>query len=142
MAKNAKAQVLNYPTIRFLTDSVKAVDKKNNQFHVQTKNNTSITAKKILFATGVKDELPNIKGFAACWGISVLHCPYCHGYEVANKKLGVLANGETAFELCKLIQHWSKDLTLFTNGNSNLTEAQIKFLAKLNINIVDAEIAE
>ena len=95
-----------------------------------------------MFATGVKDQLPNIKGFAACWGISVLHCPYCHGYEVANKKLGVLANGETAFELCKLIQHWSKDLTLFTNGNSNLTEAQIKFLAKLNINIVDAEIAE
>jgi thioredoxin reductase len=55
------------------------------------------TAKKLVFATGVRDVLPAIPGFAECWGISVLHCPYCHGYEVRDEATGVLGNGERGF---------------------------------------------
>lgn len=73
-------------------------------------------------------------------GISVLHCPYCHGYEIAGKRLGVFAKGEAAFEMTKLIHHWSKQLTLFTNGPHGLTGEQLSKLQAHNIEIIEKEI--
>jgi thioredoxin reductase len=84
--------------------------------------------------------MADIDGFAACWGISVLHCPYCHGYEVRDEKTGILGNGESGFELSKLISNWTNDLTLFTNGNSTLTEEQTEQLQKHHIKIAEQEI--
>ena len=142
ISDHAKQQVLEYPNVKFLNDSVVAASKEESGYTITTQNSQQVQAKKILFATGVKDIMPDLKGFADCWGISVLHCPYCHGYEVANKKLGILANGEMAFEMCKLIQHWSKDLTLFTNGQSELTSEQKNLIEKLKIEIIEKEISE
>ena len=142
ISDKAKAQVLVYPTVKFLNDLVVSVTKEPDGFSVITQKPQGIKARKILFATGVKDMMPSLKGFAECWGISVLHCPYCHGYEVANKSLGIIANGETAFELGKLIQHWSENLTLFTNGKLNLAAEQYSLIEKLNIEVVEKEIEE
>ncbi len=61
--------------------------------------------------------MPAIKGLNECWGISVLHCPYCHGYEVRNEATGILGNGDYGFEFSMLISQWTKDLTLFTTAN-------------------------
>ncbi|WP_405566579.1 NAD(P)/FAD-dependent oxidoreductase [Polaribacter sp. Asnod6-C07] len=140
--QKAKSQVLEYDTVQFLNDLVISTTKISDGFEIETKLKEKIKAKKVLFSTGVKDIMPNIKGFSDCWGISILHCPYCHGYEVANKDLGIIANGKTAFELCTLIQNWSKNLTLFTNGKSELTEKQIEIISKLKITIVEKEIEE
>ena len=140
ISDKAKAQVLAYPTVKFSNDLVVSVTKEPGRFSVTSQKSPEIKARKILFATGVKDMMPNLKGFAECWGISVLHCPYCHGYEVANKNLGIIANGETAFELCQLIQHWSENLTLFTNGKSDLSAEQYSLIEKLNIEVVEKEI--
>jgi thioredoxin reductase len=76
IAAQAKAQVLQYPTVHFLTDLVVSVSGADHQFVVNTAENGQFTAKKLLFATGIKDLLPEIPGLAACWGISVIHCPY------------------------------------------------------------------
>jgi thioredoxin reductase len=84
--------------------------------------------------------MPDIDGYAACWGISVLHCPYCHGYEVRNEKTGILGNGEYGFEFSTLISNWTKDLTLYTNGRSTLTNEQAEKLASHNISIIESEI--
>ena len=84
--------------------------------------------------------MPQIDGFSECWGISVLHCPYCHGYEVRNETTGILGNGEYAYEFGKLISNWTKDLTIYTNGLSTLTLEQTTKLEKHNISIVEAEI--
>ncbi|NHN25412.1 NAD(P)/FAD-dependent oxidoreductase [Flavobacterium jejuense] len=140
--EKAKAQVLEYPTVKFIDDSVISVSKILNRFKIVTQLKQEVKAKKILFTTGVNDIMPNLKGFAECWGISVLHCPYCHGYEVAKQNLGIIANGETAFDLCKLIQHWSDKLTLFTNGKSELTIEQLNLIKKLKIEIIEKEIEE
>jgi len=86
--------------------------------------------------------MPDIKGFAECWGISVLHCPYCHGYEVRHEATGILGNGERAFELVRLISNWTRDLTLFTDGPSTLTAEQATKLRDHNIRIVETSIAE
>jgi len=142
ISRIAKSQVLAYSTVQLLNDLVISANKTKEGFEVSTNSVTTIKAKKILFATGVKDIMPKIKGFAECWGITVLHCPYCHGYEVAHKNLGLIANGDTAFDLCILIQQWSNNLVLFTNGKSELNKEQYALIKKLDIKIIETKIAQ
>lgn len=140
IAAKAKAQVLKYKTVQFLNGLAVSGKKTETGFEIVTQTADKFTAKKLIFATGVRDIMPEIKGFAACWGNSVIPCPYCHGYEYRNEKTGILANGDMAFEIGKLIQNWTKDLTIFTNGKSTLTEGQMKRLKKHNIKIEESEI--
>lgn len=142
IASKARAQVLAYPTVQLQEGFVTAVQQESGVFRVQTASGMTHRAKKVLLASGVKEVMPAIKGFADCWGISVLHCPYCHGYEVRQTSLGVLANGDMAYEMSKLIQHWSSDLTLFTNGASTLSEAQHQAIVNKGIGLVEKNIAE
>ncbi len=138
----AKQQVLAYNTITFFDGFGTKGLKTKNGFEVQTESGDTFSATKLVFATGIKDIMLSIIGFSECWGISVLHCPYCHGYEVKNEKTGILGNGEYGFEFSKLISNWTKDLTLFTNGASTLTIEQIARLEKHDIKIVEKEIEE
>lgn len=84
--------------------------------------------------------MPDIEGYAECWGITVLHCPYCHGYEVRNERTGILGNGEYGFEFSKLVSNWTKDLTLFINGASTFTSEQTAKIKRHYIKIVEKEI--
>lgn len=138
----AKQQVLAYNTITFFDGFATKGLKTSNGFEIQTESGDKFTAAKLVLATGIKDIMPKIAGFSECWGISVLHCPYCHGYEVKNEITGILGNGEYGFEFSKLISNWTKDLTLFTNGPSTLTDEQKTKLEKHSIEIVEKEIKE
>lgn len=140
IARLAKQQVAEYNTVSFHDGFVTAGTKTDNGFIITVQSGETFTAKKVIFATGIKDVMPDIPGFAVCWGISVLHCPYCHGYEVRHQKTGILANGDNGFELASLISNWTKDLTLYTNGNSMLNEQQREKLQKHYINIIETEI--
>jgi thioredoxin reductase len=91
-----------------------------------------------VFATGITDIMQDIPGFAQCWGKTVIHCPYCHGYEVKGLPTGILANGDTAYELAMLISNWTKKLTVFTNGKSTLTDQQTTKLKEHGIAVVPA----
>lgn len=137
----AQQQVANYETIKFYGGLAIAAIKMEHGFEVTTHKKDKFWAKKLIFATGVKDIMPNITGFEECWGRSVLHCPYCHGYEVRNETTGILANGDVAFHYAQLIHNWTKDLTIFTNGKSTLKQAQIEKIKKHNILIVEKEIS-
>src|SRR5690606_24019090 len=79
IARRAKEQVLAYPTVRFIRDKALSAAGADGAFDVGTASDHAYRAKKLLLATGVRDLTPPIPGFAECWGISVLHCPYCHG---------------------------------------------------------------
>lgn len=135
IAAKAREQVLNYPTISWLSGTAVKASKETDGFTVETQNGENFQAKKILFATGIVDIMPEIEGFQECWGISVLHCPYCHGYEVRNRRLGVFANGESALEFCRHLYNWSNKLTLFTNGPSQISETDLEHLRALHITI-------
>ncbi len=138
----AKQQVLAYNTITFFDGFATKGLKTKNGFEIQTESGSIFSATKLVFATGIKDIMPSITGFSECWGISVMHCPYCHGYEVKNEKTGILGNGEYGFEFSKLISNWTKDLTLYTNGPSTLTAEQTTKLQQNNIPLVEEEIEE
>ncbi len=142
IAALAKGQVEKYNTIQFFNGLATSGVKINNGFEIYTDAGKAFTARKVIFATGIKDIMPDIPGFAESWGISVLHCPYCHGYEVKNLPTGILGNGDYGFEFSALISNWTKDLTLYTNGPSSLKPEQTAKLQQHNIAIVEDEIEQ
>jgi thioredoxin reductase len=140
IAAVAKEQVSQYKTVKFYDGAAIDGEKKEKRFEIKTQAGDLFSSKKVIIATGLKDIMPDIKGFAECWGISVIHCPYCHGYEVKNEKTGILGNGDYGFEFSRLVNNWTKDLTLYTNGKSALTAEQAEKLRKNNVSIVENEI--
>jgi thioredoxin reductase len=140
ISKSAKEQVMRYPTVTFVDGIAVSAKKVEGKFEINTDNGEHLYARKLLFTTGLKDIMPAVEGFAACWGVSVLHCPYCHGYEVKDEPTGIIANGDVAFELARLINHWTKDLLVFTNGPSNLTPERLQQIESHNIKIIETEL--
>jgi len=138
----AREQVRGYQCVTLLNSMVTNSRRTDDSFDVEIESGEKFTTRKLVFATGIKDILPAIPGFAECWGISVLHCPYCHGFEVRRQKTGILANGDLAFELSSLISNWTNDLTIYTNGAATLTAEQLQKIRKHNIEIVEDEIVQ
>jgi len=142
IAEKAKEQVLKYKTIKWLNGLAVSTKKTQNGFSISTNTKGEFTAKKLILATGIKDIMPNIKGFSESWGISIVHCPYCHGYEFRNKKTAIFANGERAFHLASLVNNLTDNLTILTSAKAEFNAEQIAKLHKHNIKIVETEIAE
>jgi thioredoxin reductase len=141
ISAEAKRQVLLYDTVTVVDDLALTGHAYDSGFEITTEKGKHYQAKKLLFATGITDILPAIEGIEACWGKSVLHCPYCHGYEVRNKQIAILSNGDVGYETCKHLSNWSSDVTLFTNGKSTLSQEQFLKLKAHNIAVVENEIA-
>lgn len=142
IAAKAKQQVLTYPTVAFTEGLADTVVKTDTGFRITLKNGTEYQAKKVLFATGIKDSMPEIDGISECWGISVIHCPYCHGYEVRHQKTAIFANGDAAYHYAVLLTQWTKELTIFTNGTPEFTTEQKEKLQQYTIEIIDTPITE
>ena len=141
ISAKALMQVDFYDTVHFYNGLVIRAVEVGEGFEIETQSGDVFISKKILFATGVRDLLPKIDGFEECWGISILHCPYCHGYEVKKEKTAIIANGDLGFEYAKLISNWTTDLRILTNGKSAFTLEQSKILQEHKIQIVEDEIA-
>lgn len=136
----ATDQVSQYPTVTLLNDKVINAHKTNDSFEGITNNGLRFTGKKILFGTGIHDIMPKVNGFEDCWGISAVHCPYCHGYEFKGEKTGILGNGEVAYHYAVLLKQWTKDLTIFSNGQLKMTPHQATSLLQQNIMVIEDEI--
>lgn len=137
IAQVAKEQLKAYTTVQTLQGIALTGAKTATGFTITTQAGETFAARRLLFASGIKDTMPPIPGVAECWGISVIHCPYCHGYEVKNLPTGLLANGETAFEMVKMLRNWTKELTVFTNGPVELTTEMVSQIRERNITIID-----
>lgn len=138
----AKQQVEKYETIKFYKGLAISGTKTATGFEITTDTNDKFTAKKLIFATGVKDTMPNIKGFAECWGISVIHCPYCHGYEYRNQNTAIIANGARAYHIASLVNNLTKEITILTTGKADFASEQIEKLNKNKIKIIEKNISE
>ncbi|ASS50950.1 MAG: pyridine nucleotide-disulfide oxidoreductase [Candidatus Fluviicola riflensis] len=140
IASLAKEQVEKYKTVTFRNDLAVSGLQTTNGFEIATQSGSTFSAKKLIFATGIKDVMPEIEGFSDCWGVSVIHCPYCHGYEYSNEKTGILTNGDVAYEVSRLISNWTKDLTVFTNGIAEFAPNQTQKLSEHGIMINESVI--
>lgn len=142
IAEKAKTQVLRYKTVKFQNGLAVSGKKFEDGFAITTQAEETFIAKKLVFATGIKDIMPAIRGFSECWGISVVQCPYCHGYEVRGLKTGLLANGERAYHLSGMINNLTDNLVILTNGQADFDTEQSNKLKKHKISINEKEIDE
>jgi thioredoxin reductase len=100
-----------------------------------------VTARRILVTTGLRDEIPVIPGLRERWGRDVLHCPYCHGWEVRDRRLGVIADGTPAsIRYTQLVRQWTDDLTVFVPAGI-LDGPQRRALAARSIEIAEGAIS-
>lgn len=135
--KTAGEQVDRYPSVTRISSEVVGARRNGHSFSISLATGQVYEAYALVFATGIVDVIPSISGLAECWGKSVLHCPYCHGFEVRGVKTGILGNGDYAFEFGSLISNWTADLTIYTNGVSTLTREQTQKLRAHNIMVVE-----
>jgi thioredoxin reductase len=105
-------------------------------FVVKDEGEKTYYSKKLLIATGLQDRVPDIIGFKDFYGKSVFHCPYCDGWEVRDKKIGVYAKNKNGWELALNLKAWSKDITLYTDGKNNVKAKQQEYLDANNIPVV------
>ncbi|MET9659556.1 NAD(P)/FAD-dependent oxidoreductase [Streptomyces sp. NPDC006510] len=110
-------------------------------FRVVRKEGAPVVARRLLVTTGLVDELPPVPGVAERWGREVLHCPYCHGWEVASRPIGVLSTGPLAVHQALLWRQWSEDITLFRHTGPEPTDEEYEQLAARGIAVVDGEVA-
>jgi thioredoxin reductase len=97
-----------------VTGTVTAAERTDEGFRVVLDDGSAVIADRLLVTTGLVDELPDVAGLAERWGRDVLHCPYCHGWEVRDQAIGILATGPLAVHQALLWRQWSKNVTLFT----------------------------
>lgn len=142
IAEKAKKEVSQYNTVKLMNDL--AISGKQNEkgFEITTQQGGAYQAKKLIFASGIKDIMPDIKGFAECWGISVIHCPYCHGYEVRNQKTAILIKGTLGLHLASLVNNLTDDITLLTMGIADFSAGDLAKLNAHKIKIVDTKVVE
>ncbi|WP_405929454.1 NAD(P)/FAD-dependent oxidoreductase [Streptomyces griseus] len=109
-------------------------------FRVVTEDGRSVEARRLLVTTGLVDELPPVPGLAERWGREVLHCPYCHGHEVADRPIGVLATGPLAVHQALMWRQWSEDVTLFRHAGPEPSDEEYEELAARGVAVVDGEV--
>ncbi|WP_433064762.1 NAD(P)/FAD-dependent oxidoreductase [Dactylosporangium sp. CS-033363] len=100
-----------------------------------------LRARRVLVTTGLTDVIPDLPGARERWGRDLLHCPYCHGYEVRDRPLGVLGGNPEAVAHALLIREWSADLVFFTHGTV-LDEAQRERLRSRGVAVVDHAVTD
>ncbi|MBN0047475.1 NAD(P)/FAD-dependent oxidoreductase [Streptomyces actuosus] len=112
-------------------------------FTVTLASGRSVRSRHLVVATGLKDELPTVPGVAERFGRDVLHCPYCHGWEVRDQAFGVLATSPLSVHQALMVTQWSKDVTLFlhTVAEQELPEEDRRRLAVAGVTVVPGEVA-
>ncbi len=138
---DARHQLTRYPTVEFIHMDAVAARQADDGFAVELTDGRELSGQRLVLATGVKDELPAITGIAERWGATVLHCPYCHGYEVGKQPLGVLANTHLSIHHGLLLPDWGPT-TYFTQGVFEPDEAEASKLAARGARIERTPIIE
>lgn len=122
IARVAREQLHRYPTLTWMHGRVVSANGSKDDFAITCEDGSRYKARRVLLAIGVADELPPVPGLAQRWGTSVFHCPYCHGYELNQGRIGVIAAGRESTLQARLLLEWG-EVTFFTN---NLVELDAK----------------
>lgn len=142
ISRIGREQVAQYPTVRFADVLAVGAAKRDDGFEVQVASGDTYISRKLILAMGIRDLLPGIKGLAECWGIGVVHCPYCHGYEFRGVRTAIIANGDKAVHLASLVSNLTKRLSILTNGPANFSVEQLLKLNRNGITVREEVVSE
>ncbi|KKB08008.1 NAD(P)/FAD-dependent oxidoreductase [Devosia chinhatensis] len=135
----ARAQVAAYPSVTLVSGRADTISGEDGNFTITTEDGRTIGGKKLILAYGIVDDFPDIDGFAACWGKTVIHCPFCHGYEVAGRPWGLLYSSPMSLHGPVLYANWTDDITLILDGNA-IIDAERHKLEHRKVRIVEGGI--
>lgn len=116
MLATARAQLAAYPAVTFVEGQAAGAAGQADDFTVTLHSGEQLQARRLVLAFGISDELPAVPGLAERWGASVLHCPYCHGYEYAGQRLGVLNVSPMSHHQAALIAEWGPTTFFLSDG--------------------------
>ena len=127
IAAEGRAQLLNYPTVQWREGTAAQAARLGDGFRITLNDGPDVGAQALVLATGVVDQLPALPGLAERWGASVFHCPYCHGYELMEGHIGVLAVGPLSMHHAMMLPDWGQ-VTLFLNDAFDPDQEQLAAL--------------
>ncbi|MFF3515314.1 NAD(P)/FAD-dependent oxidoreductase [Streptomyces sp. NPDC002573] len=138
-----REEIARYGVELVRDQAVDVVRDPGGEFDVTLAGGSSVHARMLVLATGLRDELPPVPGVAERFGRDVLHCPYCHGWEVRDQPFGVLATSPLSAHQALMVSQWSKDVTLFlhTVAEEELTDLDLRRLAAAGVGVVSGEVA-
>jgi thioredoxin reductase len=139
---DAQAQLLTYPDLGWPEGVGASPARDRDGFVVRTGAGDTFTGRRLVLATGVKDELPDVPGLAERWGDTVILCPYCHGYEFDRGRLGVLAVSDLSMHQALLVPDWAGSTVLLTDGAFMPDTDQRRQLAARGVAVEPAPVAE
>ncbi len=132
----ARREVKKYGAKMIMKKVVHARKNSEGIFVVRDEDSTIYYAKKLLIATGLWDNLPQIPGFKEFYGKAVFHCPYCDGWEVKDKEIGVYARNKNGYELALALKCWTDKVTLYTDGRNKLKPKEVETLTANGVSII------
>ncbi|SBT42691.1 NAD(P)/FAD-dependent oxidoreductase [Micromonospora narathiwatensis] len=141
LLERGRAEVCGYGG-QVVHGEVGAATHEGDGFTVVLTDGRTVRARRLLVTTGLVDELPDdVPGLRERWGRDVLHCPYCHGWEVRDRAIGVLATGPLSVHQALLFRQWSADITFFTHTMPAPTDEQAEQMAARGIHVVNGAVA-
>lgn len=133
-------QLAPYPTVTFLQAEAMAASVHDDRFTLALSEGVQIEGRKLILATGVRDTLP-LPSMDGRWGVSVLHCPYCHGYEVRGRRLAAIANAAGAVHQAMILPDWGPT-TFYTQGVFEPTAEEAALLGARGVEIERTPVTE
>ena len=137
-----RRELAAYPSVELRTGEVVSGERIDGVFVVELGDGRRERTRRVLLASGMEYRPPSLPGLAALWGRSVFHCPFCHGWEVREQPLAVLAQGEKAVHAALLLRGWSDDIVLLTDGPAGLDDDDRLRLATAGVRIDERPVAE
>ena len=137
-----RRELAAYPSVEYRRGLVRSGGRVDGGFALQTDDGPTIHARRVLLATGMQYNPPQIPGLAELWGTSVFQCPFCHGWEMRGKRLAALAAGEEAVHSTLMLRGWTDDVVSLTDGRSTLSSADERALHSADVTIDDRRIVE
>lgn len=133
-------QLRQYESVELRQIQVTEARRAADHFEITLSNSDRLFSRKLLLATGVVDDVPEIEGLAAFYGTGVFHCPYCDGWEMRDQSLAVYGRGEKGAGLALELTLWSRDLVLCTDGPAQMSDEELQRLARHNIPVREEKI--
>ena len=140
IAAEARAQVSAYPTAAFRRGEVVNARQGRCGFEVDLADGARVTGRRLMLAYGVQDILPDLPGVKERWGRTVLHCPYCHGYEIGGGPIGVLGAGPMSVHQAVMVAEWGQ-VVLFLDGKLEPDADQSRMLARRGVTVEATPVA-
>lgn len=137
-----RAELTAYPTVEYRSGEVLSGTPVDDGHALELDRGQTIYARRVLLSTGMDYTPPELPGLAELWGTSVFQCPFCHGWEMRDRRLAALGSGEEAVHAALMLRGWSDDVVLLTDGAPQLDNAQAELLTSAKVTIEDRRVVE